>query len=308
MLYQTPKDFLRAVQDFLADQPYPKGESDETFTQLNLEEAKQFPSFKQTPDEIRSGQFLIDGFLDMIKGGLDVESVDKIESNIAFGKALHGEFNALCIRSDDKKYAILIYEGLMILMHKYDKLIIASNYPESVTYCNRANPRELKASDYKAYADELIANYKLTHSPMGALIKLNPDVAMIAGINTQLKELFVICHELGHFFNGDLDNIQNFHNLANTEWNVFDDNKNHEIEYKADLTGFAIFEKAVNYKYKGFPREMLISVLAQVFELMSMIDSESSETHPSPMSRLKNVVTINFGAKQADDLMSMYSN
>jgi hypothetical protein len=307
-MYQTPSDFLHAVQDFLAAQPYPKGESDVTFTQLNLEEFKQHTSLhKYTPDEIRGGQLLVDGLLDIIKGGLDEESVGKIESSIAFGKALNGEFNALCVRNDDGQYAVLIYEGLMTLMHKYDKFIVASTSPESVTFCNRANLQELKGSDYIAFADELIVNYKLTHSPMGALIKLAPNAAAGAGINTHLKELFVLCHELGHFFNGDLESTQNFHTLANTQWLVFDDNKSHEREYKADLTGFSIFEKAVSYKYKDFPKNLLISVLAQVFDLMSMIDSESSDTHPAPMNRLKNVVTVNFGAEAAAALMAMYT-
>lgn len=309
LTYSSPDEFVKDLQNYLKNEPPIKGEGHEEFTRLNEEQFKELEiTYGQNPDYFRESNYLVESLFETVASSLNEDDLKSVKEKIAFGKVLNTFCNALCVKSQDNKYAVLIYEGLMLLLHKYGKLILASHFPDKVLSCNRGNVKELKSEDYKAFADELIENYKSIGAPMGAMIKFDLEFIESHALNLTLQELFVLCHELGHFFNGDLENENNFYSLTKYDWKIFDDNKDHLMEFNADLTGFAIFEKAVLTKYKGLPRKYLLVALSQLFDILALLNPHPSHSHPAPIDRIMNIISYHFGEETAGKYLATYDS
>src|SRR5690606_3119169 len=92
------------------------------------------------------------------------------------------------------------------------------------------------------------------------------------------------------------------------DWQIFDDNKDHLMEFKADLMGFAIFEKAVLTKYKDLPRKYLIVILAQLFDILALINDKASSSHPAPIDRIMNIISFHYGEEVAKQYLETYGS
>lgn len=302
----TPQELLKEVKEYFQYIPDVESESSEDFFKITRKQIEdlEIPSEEKVKYDIED-DYLVQVLVKDILTVLDENELIKVEKNIAFGKINNTKINAMCIK-DDGNYVIAVNVGLLLLLHKHGKLSVASMNPENVIFCNRAAPKDINSGTYKKWADELIENYKKYNSPLGAMIKLNQEATVSHYIALDLKELFVVCHELGHFFNGDLENEDNLIKLINTDWNVCVDNKNHEIEYKADLTGFDILSKVAKKKY-GLDKKDLILYVAVLFDIFAMIDANAYDSHPSPIDRTYNILKHNFNVKIADDYLKTYN-
>lgn len=309
MGYNNPEDFLKAAQVLLKNNPPIEDERHDEFTRITDEELKQFDEFKGiTRQEISESNFVIKNLFKFIEDSMDKEELEHVRNNIAFGRIENSNCNAMCVKSHDGKYAVLIYDGLMNLLHKHGKLLFAAQDPDKVTFCNRGNPKKLNRKQYLQFAKELIENYKKYGTPVGAMIKLEYELMVPHSISLALQELFVLCHELGHFFNGDLEKKQNFYTLTQYNWDVFDDNKDHSMEFKADLTGFSIFEKAVVVRFPELPRKFLLAHLSILFDTLALLNAKGSKSHPAPIDRMMNIITHHYGVNVAREFLETYES
>lgn len=193
--------------------------------------------------------------------------------------------------------------GLMILLHKYLKLVRAFVSPADVIYCNRKHFSSLSKEDIDGYIVDLINNY-LDHSvPYGTLIKLNEEASNSHSIILSFSEAFIICHELGHYLNGDLSNKDGYIPLGSGGiGSVYEENKDHDKEYNADVTGYNIYIKYLDtIGCKASPIEYLKPILT-TFNLIYALGGRKSETHPHPYDRAVNIARKCYGDEIADSL------
>jgi hypothetical protein len=141
-----------------------------------------------------------------ILNALEKSVRDVTKPCIAAGVVENGKANAFIVKSPDGKYAIIFNSGLGIFLHKLFKITSGCVEPQSVTYCNRKSANLLTRGDMRAYLDEYINYYRENGVPRGPLIKLTQKASATAALQLNASELFILCHELGHFLNGDLDN------------------------------------------------------------------------------------------------------
>ena len=96
-IYNSPEEFLKDLQDFLKNEPQIKGEGHEEFTRLNDEQFKEIDKFKEFKlEELRDGNLIIEGLLKFIEDSMEIDDLEKIRQNIAFGKVQNTYCNALC--------------------------------------------------------------------------------------------------------------------------------------------------------------------------------------------------------------------
>lgn len=306
--YPTPLDFVKELQNILKNEPLIKGEGHEEFNRIKEERKKEYDNLinKNSIPDFRDFTVHIEMLFKYIKDSLDARDLALVNESIAFGVIDNTYCNALCIKSPDNKFAILLYEGLMLLLNKYQKLLTAAHFPEKVLSCNRGSPSDLKSEDYRNFANELIDNYKNWGAAYGAMVHIDLNMYANLGCYLILQELFVLCHELGHFFNGDLNDDNNFYYLSRYDWKIFDNNKDHLMELKADLRGFSLFEKAVRNIFKELQRNYLIDVICSLFLLLGLINSNPSSSHPAPLDRLMNILKYFVGEAESQEIFKKY--
>jgi len=73
---------------------------------------------------------------------------DMVNSNVAIGALDTGESNAIIVKSQDEKFAILINYGLMTLLNKYLKLTCAKANPKLVIEVHSKGVEIVSGSEY----------------------------------------------------------------------------------------------------------------------------------------------------------------
>lgn len=305
----TPQELLKEVKEHFKYIPNVKTESSEVFLKNTLDTLEDTIENLNYPEEEKVKLFMDDHIVeDLSKDILEIFEEDereRIKTKIAFGKIINTTVNALCVEKDGN-FVIVVNEGLLQLLHRFGKLLTASAEPHNVLYCNRGNVKDIDSQTYKTWAFELIENYEKYNSPIGAMVNLTKDAMISHAITLNLQELFVVCHELGHYLNGDLFQKENLKELINTSWNIYCENKNHEIEYKADLTGFNILCKVAKKKY-GIGKDELLPFIAFLFDILGTITKET-DSHPDPIIRTYNIIKYNFSEQSAEDYLKTYSD
>ena len=239
--------------------------------------------------------------------GADIAA--RVFPNIALGMLDTGEANDAIYKSQDGKYAILLNTGLMLLLNKFSKLIIAWNDPRLVTYCNRKPAKDLTVTELRGYLPELIETYKQHGVPYGARLKLQSSVAGRQSSLLHLSELFIVCHELGHFLNGDLEDEANFCAVEGKPGlKRFEENKDHAIEYAADATGFGLLKDVLKILPNGSTPQNGLLAIINLFNLFYLLTDGDSHSHPNPRSRSVNIGRTYFGEEFADKLQKSYDD
>lgn len=305
----TPKDFLERLKIHFRFEPVIEGsvKSDE-FSKLTRTE---FENFESSIKEKLKNYNVEDDYIveELVKDILPILTTKEKESltNVAFGKIYNTKMNAFCAKSQDglDNYCIVINEGLLMLLHKYGKLVLARNNPESVLFCNRDNVYNITSEDYVDWANELIDNYKYYKAPVGAMIKLKQEATIQHGFSLNFQELFVLCHELGHLFNKDLENKQNLTYLIDSEAEIVEENKFYQIEFNADLYAFDLTSRIAKHKFK-IDKKYILPFIIILFDTMAMINPNHGEKHPSAINRIMNVIENNWGEDIADEYLKTY--
>lgn len=142
------------------------------------------------------------------------------------------------------------------------------------------------------------------------LIKLeesNEGLGTVAH-HLRIAELFIICHELGHFLNGDLDKDEYFSAYLNIDWvQKFTGTTGHEQEYSADTTGYDLLRRVVTRDYPHLPERAPLQSIVLLFCLLSLIcGGEPSPSHPSTKERALHIARTFFGTEFEEELRRGY--
>ncbi|PXX98808.1 hypothetical protein DF185_15640 [Marinifilum breve] len=307
----TPKDFLERLKIHFRYEPVIEGSvrSDE-FSKLTRVEIQNFESSikeKYKNYKVEDDHLVTDLFNDVLSILTPTER-DSL-TNVAFGKIYNTKMNAFCAKSQDglDNYCIVINEGLLMLLHKYGKLAVARENPENVSFCNRGKTSDFTSETYESWANELINNYKYYKAPVGAMLKLKPEGTAQHAFSLHFQELFVLCHELGHFLNKDLENKENLTYLIASEAEVIEENKYHQIEFNADLYAFDLVSRVAKHKY-NINSKYILPFIIILFDTMAMINPNQGKKHPGAINRIMNIVENHWGKDIADEYLKTYED
>lgn len=232
--------------------------------------------------------------------------LEKIKNKLSIGYLQSGIINAVCTKHRHQEvYAILLNQGLLMYLNKIVKFSIAGFFTESVIYCNRMDKNQLNKSILISYMIEVAENYKKYGAPYGPIIQLDDENIKTQSHYLHIQELFILCHELAHYFNGDLDddnNLRQFLNFADVDELV--ENKNHSMEFAADEKGYELLLLIL----KNAPSEKILPPLVVLFNSFYFLNSEASDKHPDPLSRVINIIKKFYGEDNAKKMAQSYNN
>ena len=304
--FSSPGEYLEYLQG-VYEKAYPASIQDAEFAQITITQLDEYGLALSELGQYGGLRLAVEGLKSDLLQSLGTLDRERVVSDVAIGLLADGQANAFIARSPDGKHAIVLCSGFMLLLHKYLKLIRASVTPANVVYCNRKPASELTKMDLHSYIVDLVLIYKALGVPSGPMIKLSDNAMIEHAFVLTLGELFVLCHELGHFLNGDLEDQSAYSALPhNAEGQRFDENRNHEIEHRADVTGFGLYRASL--KSRGFDASSIewLKPIVATFNLLYAIGGGASSTHPHPYDRVRRIVDHHFGlelgAKMSDAL------
>jgi len=307
-LFSSPSEYLAYLQKVYSKM-YPPGTADREFERITDAQLKKHDLSLSKLRQFGGLHHAIEGLKEDLFPSLDAQNLERIASDIAIGLLPNGEANAFIARSPDGKYALVLCSGLMLLLHKYLKLVRAFVTPLEVVHCNRKPASTLTKDDLSSYIVELVQIYKDQGVPYGPMINLSDRAAAEHGFLLSLAELFILCHELGHYLNGDLVDLSSYSALPHdTEGQRYEENRNHEIEFHADITGFGLYRPSL--EKRGFDAssvELLKPILA-TFNLFYAIGGGASSTHPHPYDRVCRIVDHHYGAAFGQRIANALAN
>lgn len=219
---------------------------------------------------------------------------DSLSERAAFGTARLGAANAACFRSDEGYYAIVVNDGLRLLIINWMKLSMASLHPDAVVRSQFGDPRQLEAGHYYFYQRGMMYGYRVQGSTRPIELELNERARNTVASLAEVVDFFVVGHELGHLLNGDLDETAAFRPFSGrsdlesyVEWSVA------QREYRADATAVDLIMDLP--PLRGVPPlqlEMVLSGVGAAFSVLGQFEEsvESGSSHPDATKRLKKVV------------------
>lgn len=306
----TPNDFLQRLKIYFRFEPVIEGgaksEEFSTLTKIEFDKFEGAIKKKYKNYSIEDDHIVLNLVEDVLPILINIES--EVLKRCAFGKIYNTKMNAFCAKSQDglDNYCIVINEGLLMLLHKYGKLLSAQNNTGNVEFCNRGAVHLISENDYREYSNELIQNYKKYKAPVGAMIKLTSESTANHSFILHFQELFVLCHELGHLFNKDLEKKQHLMNLFDSEASVIVENKFHDIEYKADLYAFDLVARVAKHKY-NIDKKYILPFVIMLFDIMALVNPFENEKHPAAIDRITNVIYHNWNKQIAENYVKTYS-
>ena len=238
---------------------------------------------------------------------LPTQYSEAIQNHIAFGTIITNDFNAACLKSDDKKVAILINSGLVRLLNSTIKYMLAGISPDKVLHWKGDGPKPETREEWIEIMHQYIENYT-KNKFSGPFITLDHPLSLIQGGTCVISELFVLCHELGHFFNGDLDNDENlvqflyFNDVA-----ILEEGKSHQMEYNADIKGFELLLQIISIT-NVIPLSAVLSYISYFFDILHLISEHASSSHPAPRDRLINLAKHYYGEEVALKLLRSHQD
>ncbi len=304
--FTSPDDFLKYVQQHFGHTMSP-GEPDPEFLR-RVEQHSREEGLDPGELQRRGLDLALAELQKKILNGVPKAAGENISKNVAIGTLDIGTVNARILRSPHSQFTIVVHRGLMLLLHKFAKGILAWHSPADVAYCNRKPADRLTRDDLRGYTFELIENCQKHGAPYGALLLLKPEVqSRQAGI-VYHTELFVLCHELGHFLNGDLEDDQGFVEFQGETWmKQFVENRSHQQEYSADETAFRLMQAVLRHSSQAESLRLLPAIVL-LFNLFCMLGGVESAFHPHPLERSRNLIETFFGHERARMFEESYSD
>lgn len=308
--FDTPSDFLRAVQEELRDvpPPPPPGEpATAEFLQITRERAARLGVQKELVTDRTKGHARV--LADLYGAILQSSSISEaVAAQTAVGLLDTPVPDAFVVRNNGM-HAVLISGGMMTMLHKCSKLTVAAADPARVVSCNRCPATELTKEKLLGFKVEHLAHVREFGVPMGAMVQLREDAASVASLQLSLSELFIIAHELGHIINGDLDDGSAFSMAGQGGWiERFEENEDHAREYRADLTGLRICETVLPVVLPGVTLTTLILASIVLFDDLYLLAGGPSSSHPDPLTRAVHLVEKTLGDDAARLVESSYDD
>lgn len=215
------------------------------------------------------------------------ELKQKIRNVVSIGGLELGRVNAGIVKhSKQNFYAVLINYGLVLYLTKFFSYLYASTDLSKVMWCDKCSKNELTESKIIQFTDELADNYLKHGIPAGPALIVEKDIVDYVTFFTDLSIQFIICHELGHFLNGDCDSNLNFSEFGlMDEIQILDEDKDENIELKADVSGYEIL------KYLSHDSDINLYGLYLFFIAMDWLYKRPlGGSHPNPIERYTKIV------------------
>jgi len=321
-MFANPQEYLQYLKDRY-NKPIP-GIRDNRFDEITKKQWQEYvesaKSISKIPKEVASNEVetLKDKALDIslslqFKGILLSQRAEErkgIERCVAIGSVDTGELNTFIAKGGVNIYCIVLNSGLMMLLHRNIKFVVASNLPQDVVYCDGQDPSQFSAHDYALMMQEMLDIYARTGFPRGALIKFRAGSKGSQAAATFLNsaESFVICHELGHLLNNDLDEESSFLELHNdSRLMKYVEGKDHAKELKADATGYRLLSNYLNKEHPKLDSNFSMMGIVIVMDALASIGIEESYSHPSPKDRVINIAKSFFPDDKVKFWMDSYS-
>jgi hypothetical protein len=243
--------------------------------------------------------------LEHIANALPIDTGSALLSEIAVGVVSDNKINACIVRhSDEHCYAILINRALVSVLTHYVKLIAAAQHPTDIAYFEGLLEPQLSAAIYTGVARRMLARYARSGEVAGPELKLKPnsDAALVVEVRLIAINMFVLAHEVGHYFNGDLLSDEHFsvgHGACDAQ--LFERHISYTMEFAADRFAFMIVLRLLSQVNPEMSAGLALYMSATLFfNILREISNKGSETHPQPSNRLLAVVHAFFGAEAAD--------
>lgn len=225
---------------------------------------------------------------------------------IAIGSLYHGNINAFCIKSSDGLYAILLNEGLMLLFNKLLSYYFAQTSLYNVSYCDRLPKEKLSIRIINEFINETITNFRSIGVPFGPVILLQKEGQVQLEKWLYVWESFVIFHELGHIFNGDLENKNNLLPFSSSSSACqFTNNSSKELEFNADVKGFGLMCKV--FKENNFQLRLLLPAMIEFTEFLNLYELNSIN-HPPFKNRLLKILKLYYSEEIYNRVFNYYMN
>lgn len=309
-MFSNPQEYLKYLKD-KHNKPIP-GIRDNEFDEITKNQWQKYA--KHTGDvelsraDERLNIVLNSQFKDIL-ASQSAEEKERIEQCLAIGSVDTGELTAFIAKGGVNIYCIVLSSGLMMLIHKSIKLIVASILPEEVIYCSGQDPSQFSARDYWLMYEEMVDIYGKTGFPRGALVKFGEKALLVSTPLLHLAESFVICHEIAHLLNNDVEDESEFVEVCNdSRLMKYIEDKDHAKELKADVTGYRLLS---NYLNKAFP-EMNSKVhmmgIVTIMDVLASIGITESHSHPSPKDRVVNIAESCLPHDEIEFWKGSYSN
>jgi hypothetical protein len=250
---------------------------------------------------------IIGGLVEDILPVLNEEQSVFVKENIHFGVINSSTVNATIYKNDYNKFAIMFRIGLITFLNKYFKLLIALENISWITFCDRKEITELTKGDIIEYLDELVENTRLYGKPSGVKIILNSEGRIHQANLLDISELFIMCHEFGHFLNGDLDKKEDYHMIYEEDKQISELSIKHEREYEADHTGFQLMLNILKNRGIDGKLSYVFPVLLNLFQGLQQLSKEEI-THPEPFKRLYVLGHSYLGEETANTLAECMYN
>jgi hypothetical protein len=309
MDYSTPSelvDFLKRTRI----SPYAPGERQGDFdaiTKRDLE--KHGIPFEPGSKGIENFESIILQLFADILSTQPEEIQKSIETSVSVGVMETGLVNAFIANGGGGCYAVIVNSGLMILLNKALKLWVGGARKGGIIYCNRKPAEELSNDNIHEMLHELFSIYKETGIPRGPMVKVSDECLGTYSMALHLAEAFVVCHELGHYLNGDLNS--NF-GLASLPWcdgvEYYKGDSNHEKEHNADITGYGLLQRFVHEKHSSLDDNFLMFAIVTVMAMIGAISAEGSSTHPDAKDRVIRIARHFYGDEEAEKWEASYKN
>jgi len=293
----TPKDYLSYIKYILANKTvhdYSTGSQEyKHITEKNMgDEYKNYSN-----DELVSLKPLEDTLNNIFTNFLDYEESKKFKEQIALGILLSDDLSASIYKAHNGHIAIIYNHALIEVMKTHLSFMIAVNMPENVQYTSLGNVENISSTEYmtehQAFLEDIMNNGKPTQTI--AKFKFSGIAKMILTYEMYTFDFFIIGHELGHFFNGDLDDDNVFKTYTQeANFSKYTNNVSHRQEFIADIYGIKICKKIfpkINFGFNfNLSIEHILKSTIDFFYLVSIINPTSTKSHPNPKDRASALI------------------
>jgi hypothetical protein len=262
------------------------------------------PVLGQTARKVHPMNGFVNRVVDMIKKSFSPERLEALDKRVAFGALESAELNAFIIRSECRQFfAVLLNYGLILFLFSHSRLTSAWGFPESAYLLVGQNWEQFTRMQAASAIERLCLQYKESQKFLIPPIRFS-DPTIEIGLRARLLVActFTVGHELGHFFNGDLDREELFAQISGRDLASFDPNPSHAMELAVDAVGFDILMCATQRPDK----ESLLFEVGNFFTLLKDLGIESSDTHPAPHARVAHLAKTHFNDELAEGLDAYY--
>lgn len=296
-MFDTPQEYLRFLQNSLRGGFTAGDEIDMEYLRSFNGNLSQFPQYyieriykdreSSKISTTDTGLHIINSVWEDLLQQLPKELTDKIVPKFAMGGIEKQLPYARIFKSPEGFFCICINNDFFRMAITFFNFWEAVANPQNVKYYTGGTA--LSSNDYYRDLMSYIDTVNKNHVLPPVIFDFNTEGDMVTTINTFLALKFVMCHEIAHFLNGDLNREESFSLFGDDEkmGKAFDQNIAFDKEYKADRLAYDLMAEHVIPKVgiEGLGEGMLVNNMERMFHLMFRMGLTNSTEHPHPISR-----------------------